>query len=524
MASQAVHDRDGILAELRELISQRTGYPRETLGLDLNLEADLGIDSIKRVEILSDLSDRLQIQATELPGTASANDGQSTPPLEMERLTALNTIRGILDYVETVLASAPTKRSDGGAGSQRSEANGDPRHAHLTVASNGLPHHGAAPAIWESSVNGTDHGSPARMEDPGVQRAIVRLIEAPADLMSPRLNGITADRGGGRVDLEGPRAKGAILIVDDGEGYGAALCELLGRMHAGVVRVQHAASARNGNSATDVPHADFLDADSVQALLDRVRERHGSITTVVSLLPLSPAEADASWDVLARRDAKSTFVLARAVADDLQRRDDDTSKAFLVVTGIDGGMGLTPEGPWGSQILGHGGVLGFVKCLAREWPDVLVRAIDIRPTETEPRRLADWIATELGVRYGPLEVGYHAGRRWTWQPVVAPLAPSGPPAFAIDSRDHILVTGGARGITAAVALEIAHRFRPQLILVGRSTPPAGPEAESTVGRTALVDIKAALLQQLAREGRPPAPTVVERRYRDLLRERELRSN
>ncbi|HEY6565469.1 MAG TPA: SDR family NAD(P)-dependent oxidoreductase, partial [Pirellulaceae bacterium] len=32
------------------------------------------------------------------------------------------------------------------------------------------------------------------------------------------------------------------------------------------------------------------------------------------------------------------------------------------------------------------------------------------------------------------------------------------------------------------------------------------------------------LQQLAHEGRPPAPTVVERQYRDLLRERELRAN
>jgi hypothetical protein len=34
------------------LVSERTGYPIEMLGLDLDLEAELGIDSIKRVEIL----------------------------------------------------------------------------------------------------------------------------------------------------------------------------------------------------------------------------------------------------------------------------------------------------------------------------------------------------------------------------------------------------------------------------------------------------------------------------------------
>src|SRR3546814_8641310 len=34
------------------IVAERTGYPHEMLGLDADLEADLGIDSIKRVEIL----------------------------------------------------------------------------------------------------------------------------------------------------------------------------------------------------------------------------------------------------------------------------------------------------------------------------------------------------------------------------------------------------------------------------------------------------------------------------------------
>ncbi len=40
---------------LIEKVSARTGYPEDMLGLDLDLEADLGIDSIKRAEILGDL-------------------------------------------------------------------------------------------------------------------------------------------------------------------------------------------------------------------------------------------------------------------------------------------------------------------------------------------------------------------------------------------------------------------------------------------------------------------------------------
>ena len=37
------------------VISERTGYPTEMLDINQDIEADLGIDSIKRVEILSSI-------------------------------------------------------------------------------------------------------------------------------------------------------------------------------------------------------------------------------------------------------------------------------------------------------------------------------------------------------------------------------------------------------------------------------------------------------------------------------------
>ena len=44
---------------LLDVIAEKTGYPTEMLELDMALDADLGIDSIKRVEILSALQERL---------------------------------------------------------------------------------------------------------------------------------------------------------------------------------------------------------------------------------------------------------------------------------------------------------------------------------------------------------------------------------------------------------------------------------------------------------------------------------
>ena len=43
-----------------ELVGQRTGYPLEMLGVDMDLEADLSIDSIKRTEIIMELAEHMR--------------------------------------------------------------------------------------------------------------------------------------------------------------------------------------------------------------------------------------------------------------------------------------------------------------------------------------------------------------------------------------------------------------------------------------------------------------------------------
>ena len=59
-------------AILLAVVSEKTGYPPEMLDLDLELEAGLGIDSIKRVEILAGLQERLpglpEVQPADLAG------------------------------------------------------------------------------------------------------------------------------------------------------------------------------------------------------------------------------------------------------------------------------------------------------------------------------------------------------------------------------------------------------------------------------------------------------------------------
>ena len=77
------YDRERLTDRLLGLVSQRTGYPKDMLGLDVDLEADLGIDSIKRIEILSEVT------------TDLGTDAQSmATELEMEKLTVIRTLPG----------------------------------------------------------------------------------------------------------------------------------------------------------------------------------------------------------------------------------------------------------------------------------------------------------------------------------------------------------------------------------------------------------------------------------------------
>src|SRR5262249_51104240 len=58
-AAVAGPTRQELATLLVQQVSERTGYPIEMLGLDQDIEAELGIDSIKRVEILGALQERL---------------------------------------------------------------------------------------------------------------------------------------------------------------------------------------------------------------------------------------------------------------------------------------------------------------------------------------------------------------------------------------------------------------------------------------------------------------------------------
>jgi acyl transferase domain-containing protein/NAD(P)H-dependent flavin oxidoreductase YrpB (nitropropane dioxygenase family)/NAD(P)-dependent dehydrogenase (short-subunit alcohol dehydrogenase family) len=447
-------DRDALLAQLLDLVSDRTGYPKEALSIDLDLEADLGIDSIKRVEILGSLAETLE-----------AGEGGTQPNLEMEKLSVIKTLRGIADYVSAAIAEP----------------------------------------IPQPSSNGTHSKPETSSKHPGarqgdVQRLVVRLIDVPLPLR-PRFS----------------PPNGTILLTDDGLGCARDLADRLGELdvNTALIRMADGKQIPNGAFACDLTNP-----DEVSDLLSRIREKCGRVAGLIHLLPLAESPEGQTTEQRCRREVISLYLLARGLESELRESGKSGGSVLLAVTALGGKLGFGDDLPADISV-GHGGVAGFTKSLGHEWPEVTVRVVDI-DGETPATQLTELLMGELGDPDGPFEVGRTRDRRVTWQCEPGPVDKDSS-ALTITKDDTILLTGGARGITAKVALELAKRFQPRLVLIG-SSPAPQVEVSETANLTRAADLKAALMKTLQADGKPAAPAIVEAAYKRLLKDREIRAN
>jgi phosphopantetheinyl transferase/acyl carrier protein len=86
-----------VFARFLALVSEKTGYPLEMLDLSLNMEADLGIDSIKRVEIFATFQ----------------HDTGLIQPEDMEQAVGLKTLQEVITYLTERAQAGPTAMAVG---------------------------------------------------------------------------------------------------------------------------------------------------------------------------------------------------------------------------------------------------------------------------------------------------------------------------------------------------------------------------------------------------------------------------
>ncbi len=476
----AAVDTQQLTQRLLAIVSERTGYPPDMLRLDLDLEADLGIDSIKRVEILGNFQESL--------GAAAQQDAEEM----MEKLAGAKTLGGIIEWIEDRLSPA----SEGSTGNAASG------HGDAGVA--GKP----PTASEQTQASDTTTIGPGVDHDDRIQRYTLAPVASP--LQEP----------------DADVAKDSVVVVtDDGRDVARTLAGELRRRGYRVALVQI------GHGKLEVGQGSYVSGlaslDEAGQLVDLIRSQGGPIGAIVHLYPLARQQSLADmdlqqWKHRLNAETKSLFYLAKAARDDLMRAGTSDGACLMAATAM-GGTFATSLPTAGFEFFpGQGGVHGLLKTLALEWPEVRVKAVDLDPQEA-PATLVNCLCDELLSGKGDVAVGYEGSRRVVLRPVLAPLGSDCVDGVAIDSSSVILVTGGARGVTADAACYLAERHQPTLVLVGRSPLPAAEEPAETADLSSAQDVKAALIKRLRQGGQSVTPAQVEADYNRLLKDRDMRS-
>ncbi len=421
---------DGITTAILEVVSQLTGYPAEMLGLDMDIEAELGIDSIKRVEILSALEERLP----------------DLPPVSPEIMGTLKTLGQIGGHLSASVDHISV---------QQAPAKDDHAVNKAAIAADrpDLP----------QQVGSTQAGVQAT----AIPRKVVTVVEAPEIAASPL--SIASNR--------------QIFVTEDNTGLSEHIVAELEKIGLNAVKIPLAARRRQGQF---------------------------SGTAAGLVIVQDPESCDMEQDLM------DAFILVQQLASDLLESADKGGALLATVTRLDGAFGFK------RVQLDHplqGGLAALAKTAAVEWKHVCCHAIDIAMNPQDPAEAAAAVVREI-LNPGPIEIGLAAGHRCTLT-----LKPDSHSAgrLNLNPGDVVVISGGARGITAAASQKLAGRSpHLRLILLGRSPQPA-VEPPWLASLTDEAAIKRALLAHEFRD-RIPSPVEIEAAFKARMANREIGRN
>lgn len=459
-------DAGTLRAALIAIVAEKTGYPPDLIDPGMDLEADLGVDSIKRVQVIGAVQERFA----------------GLPAVGPEQLSEMRSLDQVVDFMIGAAGDADPK-----APSPAAEAGPAPESPGTTgVAGSGSPEEPAP--VPRYPVGLTDLPTIDLLSAPYPGEPVALLVHhggADATVMADALvaNGWTvrdvslsaagAQAGhtgqAGRPEhpfmtaLAGP-VNAVILLFADG--HPSTWADAMGRLAEAVLLAKHAQgplTASRANPPGQVHRAAFITVTRLDGRLGLA----GSAEPETALL-------GGVAGVTKTLAIEAPGLFCRALDID-PRLDPGTAAAVL---------------------------LDELRDTATDTLEVGVDATRARRTVTPSR--------------------YHLNP----DPAPASAADTEPAEPVINADDVFVVTGGGRGITAlcvAALAELPPGRRPaEFILLGRTELAAEPEWAEGIPDTALRSAVIAAATAGAAESRP-APSEIERRYAALAAQREIRA-
>ncbi|MDX2470242.1 MAG: SDR family NAD(P)-dependent oxidoreductase, partial [SAR324 cluster bacterium] len=541
---------DAIKAGLFTVVAEKTGYVADMLELGMDMEADLGIDSIKRVEILYGIQEQLP----------------DLPQINQDDLAELRTLQEILDYLVALGGSSTNETAHAAPAATGSGLSSDAIQAGLfSVVAEKT---GYVADMLELSMDmeadlGIDsikrveilYGIQEKLPDlPQINQddlaelrtlneildylvglggssatsaaaAPTEVAEAPqkkkSNLAGWRKSVFLKELSAPDQLLSPQPKKQGVVITYDGTPATAELAKELKKQGWGQISVlllpkefvsgfKHLPGDLEAIQLTDTSET------SINEALAEFRK----LSPIASFIHIEPPSevTDSLFLDKQRESLKLVFFLAKHLSADLKSASEKVRASFVVATRMDGKLGAGRDQNFG---IIQGGFAGLVKSLKAEWEDIFCRMIDLSPA-IKGKKAGQLIARELSdPNSGLLEVGLTGTQRFT---LLAHGSDTSEDleASEITKEDLIIVSGGAKGVTAASVLALAKAYQPRLLLVGRSKLPK-TDPDWTKGETTQEGLQRVAVEELKSQGEKPTPVKTKALMAPILASNEIRA-
>ncbi len=545
--------RAQLFAEIQGLFAEKTGYELSDLDPTFQLEADLGIDTVKQAEIMSVIREKNgfakdeNFKLSQVPTLNAVVDyvlQRSNEGSERAADPAREPVRGATsEHAESqgivpsgspsLFAAIPTAPPpEAGRGATRAELFAEVRA--LFAEKTGYELTDLEPTFQLEADLGIDTVKQAEImsmirekyalaKDESFKLAQVQTIDAVVDyVLAGMKNGATAKPTEGsqspksgaaatKASVAAPSKAKLSLRNEIAEAQGFAARTVTARELPALKAARSLAGRHVVLAGTDTVFrqamreallAQGANVHMVQpeTLADADLEAHfadlGGGQPADDLVSLVSEHSTISVSAIEAEVARS-MRLARAFA----RGRKSMKNAGLIFAGRSNGIfGMHTADASG---LVMGALSGIAKSLAKEWPEAKCLAIDLDRTESLPqsakRALEGWMGA------GPTEIAVYKGAQWTLgHDAVADAQDNGLAAGAV-----IVASGGARGVTFELVREIAKtQTGLKIVLLARTGGVA--KADSPINGKSDAEAKDLAKTTLAGEGKRVTPAEVKR--------------
>ena len=451
-----------------------TGYPKEMLEPQFDLEADLGIDSVKQAEILGIIGQRFNIS----PDT-NINSKE------------LNTIKTIIDWLR-----------NHGATSQ--EFFPQTKSAEM-------------PAMTSSEVD-----MPLSYKDETeILDKVKRLHKNNS--VTRRYVSITVEKELDPSDEIYSFQGKSFIVIEDGAGGNitSELITILRKKNARCILLREQGENREPVETI----SDFYNVENLKSSFHKAKKELGQVDGIINLYPISSSfsifdTTATGFNHVIESNFKLLFYGVKSVYDEWQDRKNPP--ALFCASNIGGVFAYETEisnNPTG------GLCSGFLKSLKKELPDIVVKIVDFSNI-MDAAMVAELMYQEFSHIELPLEIGYTMlNRRKVIQVIPRPIeeVSNGLPTL-LGSNDLIVFSGGGRGIMFECARGIAKVFGSRIVVTGRTPLPEGQEPWLKMSEKEFKEFKIPFMIQKRTEYSGITLLALEGKYNKLAHARELYQN